>query len=129
MLLLGSREVQNYTKPKISPSRSSKDPIVQVADLFAGLAAFSWSKGAEYDKWKMCKLGQLSMFGEGTGPSLSRSQIYKARTLESLESLCSQKGFLIRDPSGGGLRTRDPVNPMNFWLYMPQREEDKAPTR
>ena len=137
------RKLRNSTKPLIAEKsvspfgrrvhvnqvKSSNEPLVQVADLFAGLAAFSWNKHVEYHGWRSRELGQLDMFSDLTHPKLSKSEAYKARALQHLYFQCSRRGLRISLDHGEGLRTRDPSMLINFWFYTPQHAEDRAPTR
>ena len=126
---LADQEESNGTKPIVTEVISSSEPVVQIADLFAGLAAFSWNERKQYDQWKMDQLGQGEMFVDDATARLSNSQKYKACVLREFESLCSRNHLTTGVRKGEGLRTRNPANQINFWLYVPQAAEDKAPTR
>ena len=128
-LLDGTSGVEGVAPPQINPVHSKDDSLIQIADLFAGLAAFSWNKHMEYQKWRLKQLGQLNMFGDGSRTELSRSATYKARTLQFFEGQRPLYNLGTSQANGERLRTWDPTEPINFWLYVPQIEEDKAPRR
>jgi len=114
---------------RVTPGNPQKQPLIQIADLFAGMAVFSWSEHAKYENWKTRESGQQSMFGEASELKFSSSQAYKARVLQcfDVEHLIRLHG--VTHCRGEGLRTRDPSAPINFWMYVPQHEDDKAPRR
>ena len=124
-------------KPRVKPVKSSDQPLVQLADLFAGLAAFSWNRSNEYDRWESKENGQSDMFDRQTdilrgmpSPGISISESYKARILHRFDGQwLRHNGNGIRHDYGEGLKTWNPAIPINFWLYAPQRDDDKAPRR
>lgn len=113
----------------IAEVKSSVEPLVQLADLFAGLGAFSWNRAESYWQWQLGQTGQAQLFAEFEKPALSTSEAYKAVTLSHLRTLCSQREIPISHEPSKGLKTKNPATPLNFWFYTPQRERDKAPTR
>ena len=128
-LLDGKSGVGGVAPPQVNPVDSEDDPLIQIADLFAGLAAFSWNRHVEYQRWRLKQLGQLDMFDDGAHTELSRSEAYKARILQFFEGQHRRHSLGIIQSKQEGLKTRDPTEPINFWLYVPQIEEDKAPRR
>lgn len=113
----------------IVEAKSSVEPLVQLADLFAGLGAFSWNRAESYWQWQLGQTGQAQLFAEFEKPALSKSEAYKADTLSHLRTLCSQREVPLSHELAKGLRTKNPADPFNFWFYTPQRERDKAPRR
>lgn len=116
--------------PQIT-SVTSHHPLVQVADLFAGLASFSWNEYSAHAAWKLRQNGQQDMFADLYAPP-SKSAEYKHRALHYLKQLhilrlanADKKKYEQQEK---GLVTR-PGERINFWLYTPQRDDDKAPTR
>lgn len=111
---------------------STEYPLVQVADLFAGLAAFSWNRSAEHRSWKQFQremsAGQRDMFAHLGGTSIANNAKPKHQVLERLMSL-RPRGVAMRSEMDEGLRTYGPSNRINFWPYEPQRVADKAPQR
>lgn len=111
----------------------SKDhPLIQVADLFAGLAAFSWNRSEEHHAWRAVgverEAGQQSLFSDLAAGDVSNSARFKHEVLEHFLGIDLPK-VVIEARSGEGLRTIDPRNPINFWLYKAKRADDKAPRR
>ena len=129
MLLDRTSDVEGVARPQISPIHSIDQPLIQIADLFAGLAAFSWNRHVEYQHWRSKQLGQLGMFSDASQAELSKSETYKARALQYFEAQCPWQILGISQANGKGLRTRSPADPINFWPYTPQHDEDRAPRR
>ena len=110
---------------------SSARPLVQVADLFAGLAAFSWNSRSAYEQWLLQESGQakLNLFGDNEPTILSPGETYKARALQCLDDINRNMRLGIRYSPNDGLRSSAPIKPLNFWFYRPQSPEDKAPQK
>lgn len=121
---------REFAIENISPLVSHEHPFLQVADLFAGLAAFSREKFNEYQQWLKGTSPQLQLL-EDTEPEVRLSGSTKERfpVLQKLDDLCKQRKLGVSLKSSRGLKTFDPSNPINFWLYEPQHPEDKAPTK
>lgn len=115
---------------EIRPVSSREYPLLQLADLFAGLAVFSRDKFREYEAWLPQAVGQARLPGDGghAAPP-SRTSQERFRVLARLDSLCKKRKLGVSLKTGRGLRTFNPENPLNFWVYEPQHPSDKAPRR
>lgn len=114
----------------IEPVSSHRRPLVQLADLFAGLAVFSREKFNEYRQWLQCASPHASLFQEAeTEGRQSGSDKERFQVLKEFDQTCKQWKLGISLKSSNGLLTHDPARPINFWHYEPQHPEDKAPTR
>jgi hypothetical protein len=113
---------------QIVPSKSHVEPLIQVADLFAGMAAFSRTHIETYRKWQEQESGQTHLFKkeEHTFTSGERE---KCAVLSDLRHRCTGYRLPVTLISTSGLQTRDPRIALNFWHYEPQRQSDKAPIR
>lgn len=120
---------------EISEVESCEEPLVQLADLFAGLARFSNEKGAECCEW-------LSIYGnpdqaplidfssiESNLGEYSRSEVCRYYLIGEIYDLCKRYKLYVSLKEGKHLQTRNPSSPMNFWTYEPQGDYDKAPIR
>jgi len=107
---------------------SIKTPICQVADLFAGLGVFSRKRYSQYREWLERQSSQLPLFAP-IRLELSNSDKERCTVLKYLNDLCKRHKLGVGLESSCGLRTYNPANPINFWLYEPQHPEDKAPLR
>jgi len=107
---------------------STKAPICQVADLFAGLGVFSRKRYFQYCEWLEQQSNQLPLFPTARA-KLSNSDKERCTVLKYLDDLCKRHKLGVGLKSSHGLRTYNPANPINFWPYEPQHPEDKAPTK
>ena len=117
--------------PIVEQVSSDEHVLIQVADLFAGMAAFSWNEAQSHGEWvtrQSRQLRQLRLMPQCTDVSISKSASPKH---EVLERLASSRLFYVslKAADGEGLRTYGPDHPINFWKYIPQGEFDKAPLR
>jgi hypothetical protein len=115
---------------EIRPVSSGGHPLLQIADLFAGLAVFSRDKYHEYNEWLQNNSGQRSLFDEANASSNpSRSSQERFTVLKQFDEACKRRSLGVSLKSSHGLRTPDPQNPINFWMYEAQHPEDKAPQK
>ena len=103
-------------------------PLCQLADLFGGLSAFSHAQYDCYNRWLKQSHAQLSFFTDEQN-SLSRGDKERSTVLAHLKGRCDKHRLGVSLTSSNGLRTTNPNNPINFWVYTPQSPLDKAPTR
>ncbi|MBI2264526.1 MAG: DUF3800 domain-containing protein [Armatimonadetes bacterium] len=116
----------------IQPVSSKGHPLLQLADLFAGLAVFSREKFPEYREWEEATSQQkrLPLFDEAdAAKDPSRSSKERFRILNQFDNLCKQKKLGVSLKTRRGLWTPKPENPINFWIYEPQHPGDKAPQK
>lgn len=115
---------------EISPASSRERPLLQLADLFAGLAVFSREKFDEYQAWVPSSAGQGCLFDdESEQAASSRRSQERFRVLSPFNDLCKKYKLGVSLKTCRGLRTFNPENPLNFWVYEPQDSFDKAPRR
>ncbi|MDX1417497.1 MAG: DUF3800 domain-containing protein [Candidatus Promineifilaceae bacterium] len=111
---------------------SQQEPIVQLADLFAGLASFSRSNYHKIEYWEQTGDDRPQLLLPGLGPKpieLSAKDKEHCRVILELNALCKQYKLGVSLKGHQGLRTPNPEKPINFWWYVPQHEFDKAPTK
>lgn len=118
------------SKVFITESNTDENSLIQIADIFAGLARTSYEDYDKYEKW--LNRHQQSLFPnenlnpiEVTGREKHRFEIYnfidkRAKRKSWKVSLKRKKGFSSY---------KDKNKPLNFWFYEPQHEEDKAPLK
>jgi hypothetical protein len=104
-------------------------PLVQVADLFAGLAAYSHEKFDRYVRWAEESSGQELLLGATGGEPLSSADRERCQLLSTFVSACRSASMGVSLHSGKGLRTPNPRVAVNFWRYEPQGTYDRAPKR
>ncbi len=129
ILSLFEQEKLKINFKKVEQLKSHKEPLIQFADIFAGIASFSRENGEECLDWIKSQQdkNQLPLFPEETKKVEEPSQVKRNR----FELIWELKKYRLRISlkSRGYLWTREPSNPINFWNYEPQHEKDKAPTR
>lgn len=123
---------RDFNVINISEVASSRYPEVQVCDLFAGLGVFSSSEFNVYMDWCTSHSNQMRLPFDGIfneQVEFSRSQDERCKVVEHLDKLCKESKLQIGLRSTAGLISHNANMPINFWLYTPQHNEDKAPTR
>lgn len=114
----------------IKVSDSQKELFIQIADYFAGLGAYSYGHFDKYKNWLISKSRQKSLFvNKDKKRKLSCSEKNRFPLLESFVGECKKHRMTIGIESTKGLKTHDPRNNINFWLYQPQNIYDKAPRK
>lgn len=123
-----SRDFQIVGIKEIS---SEKEAICQVADLFAGMGAYSHSSFAKYLQWEEREKGQMRLLTETSSEDQKFTNSEKERfiIMKHLDNSCKKNKFRVSLKSGKGFKTFDPRFPINFWVYEPQNSNDKAPTK
>lgn len=104
----------------ISEVKSHQEPLVQVADFFAGIAAYSRNS---------YQIIQKNLQNTEVTEVLSKSDKERGTVINYLYAQCKNNKLGVSLQSSKGFRTRNPKYPLNFWWYEPQGEYDKAPLR
>jgi hypothetical protein len=112
------------------PQKSDERPLVQVADLFAGMAVYSCLHHERFLYW--LRDGEPRLFAEVSPVNLTPADRERCRVLDSLDRSCQKFGFGVSLRTNRRLQTYEPdrpKRPINFWWYEAQHENDRAPTR
>jgi len=115
---------------EIQPVASGDHTLLQLADLFAGLAVFSRERFAEYHEWQDATSPQKLLFEQvesDRNPSCSSRERFQV--LACFDDLCKRRRLGVSLKKKKGLWTPKPENPLNFWLYEAQHTLDIAPRR
>lgn len=121
----------NYYKiNNILPSKSDEHPFIQLADFFAGLGAYSYQDyniiKSEFDK----ELAQSNIFENcNNNYILTKSQKNRIPLIKEVYKKAKNSKFNIDFEKTSGLCSKPTKNSLNFWLYKPQSDKDKAPTK
>ena len=114
----------------IEPVVSAEEPLVQLADLLAGLGAYSWGSFDRWEAWRDAMGRQPTLFGDHAEINLSNGDRERCKLLQQLTEYAKQRTWGVALNGTRGLRTRDPrTSRVNFWRYVPQHQNDRAPTR
>src|SRR5690554_6561749 len=101
--------------------RSDIESLIQVADLFSGLSAFSHR---DYDKFRIwqaqnsCQISIDDLLGKKV-EKLSNREKYMSKLLDYFNNECKCRSLGVSLDTNGYLHTYDPSNPLNFWFYNP----------
>jgi hypothetical protein len=121
---------QHYVIHDIVPRDSKTQPLIQVADIFAGLMVYSRSGASAYDCWRAWYKAGCPKRGETELLVPSASEKSRSELINKLGQWIRAKptlGFAL--DRSKGLYTSEPAYPINFWWYRPQSPQDKAPTK
>jgi len=115
------------------PSESHLHTYIQLADLFAGIGAFSWEYFDRYQTWldQQALAQQSSLFGDHSSTSVVFTTAEKERfwTMQYLREHCGKNKLQISLTSTRGFLSNNPESPLNFWLYRSRFSGDKAPIK
>ena len=112
---------------------SRQEALVQLADLFAGMARFSREETQQCVQWLNSRVNKdqlrLPNFLDSTGVEDETTAIRQNRfqLIGKFDTLCKRHKLGVSLRKKGYLWTPDYRNPINFWNYEPQHEYDKAP--
>jgi hypothetical protein len=114
---------------------SVKEPLVQLADLFAGMARYSHEDGRQCVEWLESRVDRRQMKFKDMCPADNTSDVRTRRRrcvyqlIANLYTLCKRHKLHVSLHERGCLWTRVCSKPINFWLYEPQGSYDKAPVK
>jgi hypothetical protein len=120
---------------RIEQVDSVRDPLVQLADLFAGMARYSHEDGRQCVQWLESRVSKWQSRFKGLCPTNSasdvrtRKRVCAYQLIGQLYKLCRQHKLYVSIREKGYLWTRICSNPVNFWPYEPQGSYDKAPVK
>lgn len=105
---------------------SQATPLSQLADLLAGMAAYTRSRPAAM-LTLLDRAGGRAVTGTQDDEALSKRDGGRFRVISHLYQGCRSRSVGVSLRSHGYLCTPDPKQPINFWHYQPQHPADKAP--
>ena len=116
------------------PLKSTEEPLIQLADLLAGMARFAKEEGEHclswLDTWGNKKQPQLPNFlCEDELNEPIRTKQNRFRLIGEFDALCKRYGMGVSLRRKKCLWTGKNTNPVNFWNYEPQHDYDQAPKR
>ena len=100
---------------------SIQEPLIQLADLFAGLARFSHEENVDCTKWvvgqKNWRQQEMKFYQESKVKNITQTRECRYKLIQELYYLCHQHGFGVSIKTKKHLWTRKPNSPINFWDY------------
>lgn len=130
-LTLFEQDIHRIRFIRLKQLRSHEEPIIQLADVFGGIACFSRKKSKEcwieYNK----RNKQQSLFKKETyiRNHLSKADLNRFDLIYGIYRLCKKYRLNVSFRNRKYLWTPNPSNPINFWHYEPKSEKDKAPKK
>lgn len=114
---------------KITQCQSDQEPLIQLADFFAGIGSYSRANYHKLCAWKeQTPNQQLDLFP--TSPvRFSHADKVRCAVITELNGRCKKHRLGVSLNTHHGLRTLNPHYPINFWWYTPQHKADRAPSR
>lgn len=95
---------------RIVPGRSQDHPLIQLADLFAGLAAYSRDRYTTYDRWLVLPPNARATAG------MSAADRVRCKLLDDFFTECKYHRLGVSLRTNWGLRTYDETTaPLGFW--------------
>lgn len=110
-----------------NPSDSSEKSLIQIADLFAGIGCSSKGQFERFNLWKNDLSRQLSLLNSPV--SLSNSEKNRYPIFQKLSQKCKEEGMSVSLKGSRGFETHRSSDFINFWMYRPQTNRDRAPIR
>jgi hypothetical protein len=102
---------------EIRPIPSDQHPLLQLADLFAGLAAFSHERFDEYQKWLHTVSPQPPLINEAKAcVDPSRASQERFQVLKKFDETCKERKLGVSLKTKKGLWTPDPQRPINSFV-------------
>jgi hypothetical protein len=121
---------QSYVIRRFLPVRSDQQPFVQLADLFCGLAVFSRLRYDAFSAWVPTARGQMTLCTPIKElPPPSQVDAERFQVLQDFKETVNAAKLGVSLDSSRGLRTHQPSRPLNFWWYVPQHDNDRAPVK
>ena len=96
------------------------EPLIQVADVFAGIARFSHEDNGGFAEWVARGDGRQGILIPSMAwdkGNITRLTECRYRIISRLYSLCRRHRLYVSLRSGKHLRTWRPQSPINFWDY------------
>ena len=101
----------------IAPCRSDAEPLIQVADLFAGLGVYSRSGYDTYERWLCLSPAERSGGDRLPGLALSASDRVRCHILDDFFTRCKLLELSVSLRTHRGLRTYGMAAPLAFHWY------------
>ncbi len=124
-----------WIAPRVATWReadSASTPFVQLADLMAGMAAYTRTKASIVKELFAEESGdQMDLIPRKVpvSQSATRTDEGRVQVVSHLYRGCKARKLGVSLRTDGYLRTHDGRQPVNFWHYEPQHPRDKAPTK
>ncbi len=128
-VLLASLEEQ-FRIESLREADSKEEVLIQLADLLAGLAAFSCNRYDDFEEW-LCKSEPSLFDDDDAGRSPSNKDLRRFEFLRWFDQECKRRKMSVSLATERGLMTYPGGirHGLDFWRYRPQHPADQAPTK
>ncbi len=100
---------------------SIKEPLIQLADLFAGLARFSHEENVDCTKWvggqQDRRQKEMKFYQAGNVNNITMTRKCRYKLIVELYNLCHKHRLWVSIKKRRHLWTRKKNSPINFWDY------------
>jgi len=118
---------QTVSIKRITPSESHNYPLIQVADLFAGMGSYSRGHYQKFRQWIDAVSGQGKLFSNEGASNFSNREKERFHVIDYFNQESKKRRLQIGLESTLGFKSHNPSVFINYWPYEPQHELDKAP--
>jgi len=107
---------------------SDNYPILQLADLFAGMIRYSHEHGKLFNQWLSDIESEDTLFPIKKSCNASKNAKHKFYVMKDFKETCKKYKLGVNFSENKYFTTFSNKNGIILWLYKPQGEYDKAPT-
>jgi hypothetical protein len=107
----------SFRLDEVRAVRSHEEPACQIANLFAGLAAFSREMAIPFALWRSSATDQDGLCHDSAVADLSDADRERFHVLDEFGKRCRSMRLGVSLRSGSYLITRNPEHPINFLHY------------
>lgn len=120
-----------FERVNIEERHSATNPLIQIADIFAGMLGWSKPNYETYKEHCETTTHQTSLFVArfATTKAMSNGNMAKCKIIKRMIDLCRTNRLGVSIDTEQRLKSWSGSCPINFWWYVPQREYDIAPVR
>lgn len=119
---------ERFSVDAVHEQDSRREPLVQLADLFAGMARTSLEQSVELKRWRTTEGQPTLLFSDVTDETITRGRRAKFEIIDATNTECKRCRIGVSLNRRGYFWTPNPKKPIHFWLWEPQGHYDKAPT-
>ena len=113
--------------------KSHDEPLIQLADIFAGMVRFSREDGEQCVHWLDAQppVDQISFLDciEGAIAAETKARQNRFRIIGNFNNICKKYRMGVSLRTNKYLCTFNNKRPINFWHYESVHEEDRAPVK
>lgn len=120
-----------YNIKEVQPKESKEFMIIQLADLFAGLQTYSRINYKKYSQYIEESSTQNILFKRDHRDFIQLSNADKSKLplIRYVYEQCKLLSLSTAINKENGIYSRNPDDRLNYWIYIPQNEKDKAPIK